>query len=360
MVRDLVTFLILWFSFPIKGFGATPVGVVPMSFMLRLTSKGWICVIVMLLVLCLPARSMGDFVMAGSLLVGPLILVGACSGAIHFSKRVLVMVCVIASADTLAGGIVSGLSMRGYSFLTQEPSHVARIYFPALYLLLAIFPIIRKRHRLKIIGWAAIFLVLNKSSSAFLFFIILLVVLLNDRIAFRSLGALLAVSFLAFLSLVQELPNRPETPKFLTHVSKILVKREYQSLEKMLNQLGSRRLLQSVAAINSSTLSGHGYSFTFEEFMATTEKAGISLSEVPRVIEKRGTTSSYLSELLYTCGFLISAVILLALLVILQTQKLSVSSKTLFLAGILQLAFFSTTTISAPWLTIAASFLWKK
>lgn len=349
-IRDFAVLLTVWFSIPNRiGLGAVPLGALFLPFYLRLRSIEWLVFVLCAVVVFSNVRSMSDLLTAMTLMIGITIFFSFLTESVRISQKVFGIVVGALVLDALLAWAISDSGQRSHSLITQEPSHAARIIFVVMIAMARSCDMTPK----KLVSLAMLgvfYLVMNKSSSALLMYLIFLVVAFSSIQLKRSIYL---APFVFVLVIISSLFFASPDSRFVAHTKSITNALSGEQTSAELMNLGSRRLSQSIGGYASANLWGHGYSSDGETFLEHSYQAGVDLYDLSIEGTNVQGPSSYFSELVYKAGWLRAGFLLLLILIALFARLKNGLSWPLLAASVGQILFFSTTTISTPWILLA-------
>lgn len=265
------------------------------------------------------------------------------------TNRIIYALLIALLIEAMIGKIVSS-DIRVATFLTLEPSHSARIYATLLLILLANGANIKM-----IVPLSALFTILNGSVASLVFFLFYIIVSFGmarpkSRI---ELMVLVAPALLAAILLYATyFPNNRVSDFIERNASVVTEKTTGTSLSPVLQTAGGPRIAQAFAGFYLSTPIGHGLG---EGRNLRTHAMGtlVDFSDVPYIMQRASAEpASYFSQLSYALGYVSVFVMIVWLASFIRFSYFGIFA---FSFGLLQLVFFSTTTMPTPWFFLAAS-----
>lgn len=239
---------------------------------------------------------------------------------------------------------------RSLTYITQEPSHSARVFFLLLYLR----TISERDKSLKYITVAAIYIFFNQSFTALLMFLPLVFVNL------KFLGAILSTLILA-LSL-NILPDRIHTQIYNVAGG---FKKLNEANAQVIAILASRRAAQAVGSYYLSEPltgvgSGNAQSYLVDEASGT----WIDFTYLVRENESLDRNSkigasAYLAQVSYEHGYIFTLIQLFILIFIFR-PRWKIYDVTWHAIGVIQLLLFSSTLMPTAWVILGVNHMfWR-
>ena len=268
-------------------------------------------------------------------------------------KSVIIVLISILLIDSFLGFILSIGNERSYTFLGNEPSHIARFYFSLIFILY----IIDSKYRKKLILLSFIFLLFNSSFTSFVFALAFSIYcFLETKFVDIIKGGILLLSILSVFFIF------PIQSRFLNQfntIKEIVFNQKAMSTDNLflLNKIGSRRLTQSFLGYEmSKPFEGVGLGSSKDFFINNAINYNSTLRKISNISSRENIApTSYFAQMSFEIGYINST---LFLFIVLSRKLFSNIKKIdlfLFSFGILQLLFLSTIVFVTPWLFLSLS-----
>jgi hypothetical protein len=346
--------LLLWPSWPFlpPTIGSAPLGVLAFpAFISRFSQLDIVLWVFYALTVLSAVTTLEDLPQVAKLLIGPSILLlqkNIITPRFALMGRVLVFILLV---DAIISAEFN--SLRGGTFLTLEPSHSAQFFF-STFLLIYLYQ--KKLSRFDVV-LCVVFLLTNRSMFGFVFFAFLMFFLASNEMSFRKIIKKIVIIVLFFTISISFISQVGYEIRFVAQIQTIMTvfTSNYDDMAKLLYEIGSRRLLQSLAGFFASDFNGAGLTYAPEEFILNSRETSMNLSAFSRVVDLAQSPTSYGAQIYYELGWLRATFMLFIIIMMMAPGLL-----TLRLFALLLFFAFSTTTSPFCWIFFGFSDLLAK